>query len=118
MLMKRKRVTAIALVTVLLGGVVWAAVDLSDFNDDVMRAMDDANKELQPYISAGNVNAAIDDSQVLAEGLKWTEAYFADKGGAEDAVKFSQDGIKLNDEILQALKDRKLEVAGDKARQL
>lgn len=92
-----------------------AAVDLSDFNDDVMRAMDDANKDLQPYISASNVAAARDSALVLEEGLKWTEEYFSAKPDAPDAVHMAKQSIAINAAVLQALEANNLPRAAERA---
>lgn len=92
-----------------------AAIDLSDFNDDVMRAMDDANKDLQPYISASNVQAARDSALVLEEGLKWTEEYFAAKPDAADAVRFAKESLAINAAVLQALEAKDLPRAAERA---
>lgn len=68
------------------------AIDLSDFDDDSMRDMDDANKDLQPVLGARNAAAALDDARIIQTVLQQTETWFARKGGAEDAVKIAQQG--------------------------
>lgn len=45
---------SLALGSTLAGGLVWAAIDLGDFDEYVMRDMDDANKDLGPALGAGN----------------------------------------------------------------
>ncbi len=71
---------------------VHVDLDLSDFDDDSMRDMDDANKDLQPVLGAKNAQAALVDAQVIQTVLKETEAYFTKKGGTDNAVKIAQDG--------------------------
>jgi hypothetical protein len=94
----RKLAVAISLAAALSAGLAWAAIDLSDFDDDMMRTMDDAIKDLEPVIAAKNAKAALEDAQVLQDGFRQTEQYFAAKGGADDAVKIArqeQDQIGL-----------------------
>jgi hypothetical protein len=67
-------------------------LDLTDFDDDSMRDMDDANKDLQPVLGAKNADAALADARVIQNVLKQTETYFTKKGGTENAVKLAQQG--------------------------
>jgi cytochrome c556 len=86
----RKLALTLGLAAVLSSGLAWAALDLSDFDDDMMRDMDDAIKDLEPVIAAKNAATAGQDAQVLQSGFKETEAYFSKKG-IDDAVKFARD---------------------------
>lgn len=86
----RKLALMLAAAAVLFTGLSWAAIDLSDFNDDMMRDMDDAIKDLEPVIAAHNTKGVGDDTQVLRSGFQETEGYFAKKGSAEDAVKIAR----------------------------
>ncbi len=87
----------------LFSGVVLAELDLSDFDDDLMRTMDDTNKYLEPDINAKNLKNAKDGTETIRQGLKWTEDYFAHKGGVDDGVKLAKDGQVLAQDILTAL---------------
>jgi hypothetical protein len=71
---------------------VHVDLDLTDFDDDSMRDMDDANKDLQPVLGAKNAQAALADAQVIQNALKETEAYFTKKGGTDAGVKIARDG--------------------------
>ncbi|SEQ16759.1 hypothetical protein SAMN04488038_104161 [Solimonas aquatica] len=70
--------------------VAFAQLDLSDFDDDLMRNMDDATKDLEPAIAAKNGKAALEDLAILQDGFTQTEAYFAKKG-VDDAVGYARD---------------------------
>lgn len=101
----RKSALTLAAAAALSTGLAWAAIDLSDFNDDMMRDMDDAIKDLEPVIAAHNSAGAGSDTQVLLGGFKETESYFAKKGGADDAVKIArqeQDQLAQVDKFLAA----------------
>ena len=82
-------------IAILSDGIALAAIDLSDFNDDVMRAMDDSFKNLEPVLGAGDAVAAKNDIEVLLEGYQWTDDYFSAKGGVDDAVKIAKEGHAL-----------------------
>jgi hypothetical protein len=84
-------VSALACIPVRADG-VHVDIDLTDFDDDSMRDMDDANKDLQPVLGAKNADAALADAQVIQNVLRQTEAYFQKKGGTENAVKVAQQG--------------------------
>src|ERR1700733_10106315 len=71
---------------------VHVDLDLTDFDDDSMRDMDDANKDLQPVLGAKNADAAVQDAQIIQIVLKETEGYFTKKGGTDDAVKIARQG--------------------------
>ena len=77
------------------GGLAWAGIDLSDFDDDLMRNMDDAIKSLDSSIATKEAQTATADAQFIAEGLKWTEGYFAQKGNVADAVQWAKQGQEL-----------------------
>ena len=98
----RKRKWLSALLVVLSGSVVYASVDLSDFDDDLMRNMDDAVKALDASIGGRDAQAAGNDARFIVDGLKWTEGYFTRKGNAEDAVKLAAQGHGLADSIATA----------------
>ncbi|MDE0853668.1 MAG: hypothetical protein OSA97_04530 [Nevskia sp.] len=101
----RKLALTLAAAAALSTGLAWAAIDLSDFNDDMMRDMDDAIKDLEPVIAAHNAANAGADAQVLRSGFRETEDYFARKGGADDAVKIArkeQDLLAQVDRFLAA----------------
>jgi hypothetical protein len=113
-----KRAIACALVALAAGVCLAAEFDYSDFDDDLMRSMDDAIKDLEPVISAGNAQVAAEDANLLLDGLRWTESYFAAKGGAGDAVKFAQEGQGLTSEVLRLLSVKDLSGAAAQARVL
>lgn len=116
-----RRLAPLALV-VLLAGAVQAdptqhkSIDLKDFDDDSMRDMDDANKDLQPVIGAKNKDQALADVQAILSVLKQTEDYFGKKGGTEDAVKFAQDGETSLSKVVGALDRSDFDTAAAAAR--
>ena len=96
-----------------------AAIDLSDFDDDVMRAMDDAYKDLEPVLSASNVDASRMNIAVLDEGFQWTFEYFtAKQEEGRDALALLAPGRKILAEVQTALDARDFTTAVTKARAL
>src|SRR5262249_32794782 len=71
------------------------AVDLTDFDDDVMRNMDDTVKALDSHLAMRDAKAAQVDAQSLWEGLRWAEGYFARKGNLEPAVELARQAEEL-----------------------
>jgi soluble cytochrome b562 len=91
-------------------------LDLKDFDDDAMRDMDDANKDLQPVIGAKNAQQALTDAQTIQSVLKEAESYFSKKGGTQDAVRFAQQGETALDAVVSALDKGDFDAAGAAAR--
>lgn len=106
------------LVAAMAAGWALADIDLSDFDDDLMRDMDSSNKNLEPVINAKNAASATEEAQFILQGLQWTEKYFADKGNADDAVKYAQDAQALTNSILASLSKRDFDTAASTAREL
>lgn len=116
--MRKKFIGAGLIVAALSASAVWAAVDVSDFDEDVMKTMDDTNKTLQPDIAGKNAKAAIEGIEIIQQGLQWTEEYFASKGNAADGVKFAQEGKQLAAQVLNAVNAGDFDKAGAAARDL
>lgn len=88
----RKAVLLSASLLTLWAGAVHASGDFSDYDDDLMRTLDKTIKYFEPDISAKNARGIAEDAEILMEGFKYSEEYFAKKGRAEDAVRISQQG--------------------------
>ena len=95
---------------------VHVDLDLTDFDDDSMRDMDDANKDLQPVLGAKSSQAALSDARVIQDVLKQTEAWFVKKGGAEDAVRIAQQGQIAVAAVIAALGKNDFDAATAAAR--
>jgi hypothetical protein len=91
-------------------------IDLTDFDDDSMRDMDDANKDLQPVLGAKNADAALADAQVIQNVLKEAEAYFVKKGTTADAVQIAQQGEASIATVIAALHKNDFDAATAAAR--
>jgi hypothetical protein len=103
---------------VLAAGAALADIDLKDFDDDLMRDMDTAVKDLEPVIGARNAVAATGDAELLRDGFKQTEDYFARKGGASDAVDFARHSEELTAAVLKSIAANNFDAAASAARTL
>lgn len=92
------------------------AVELEGFDKDVMQAMDDAFKDLEPVIGARNTEAAISDVQVLLEGYQWTGDFFKARTDTPDAVQWNAEGHALLQSVLDSLNKQDFEKAAESAR--
>jgi hypothetical protein len=93
-----------------------ADVDLGDFDNDLMRGMEDSIKSFEPNIAARNSQRALADAQILWDGFKWTEDYFTKKGGAEDAVEIARQALEHTGSVMQFLEANDFENAANAAR--
>lgn len=75
-----------------VSGAVFASMDLSDFDQDTMQAVDDAKKELESGLAARESKAAIANAEFIRDSLQWAEGYFAKKGNVDDAVRWAKEG--------------------------
>jgi cytochrome c556 len=105
---------------VLLGSsmVMAAEVNLDGFDGEVMRAMDDAFKDLEPVLGASNVEAAKVDVATLKDGYQWTLEFFEVDRGAPEAAGINKAGQALLAEIDSAIDKGDFPAAVGKARDL
>ncbi len=103
-------------ITMGLGGLVQATVslDLTDFNDDVMRDMDDTMKRLDSNIASRDPKSVAADAQAIRDGLKWAEDYFTKKGNVDDAVKWARQGQDLAAAVAGAARSSDFDTSLDK----
>jgi hypothetical protein len=108
-------ISALACIPVRADG-LHVDMDLTDFDDDSMRDMDDANKDLQPVLGARNAAAALADAQVIQNVLRQTEAYFMKKAGTDNAIKIAQQGELSVAAVIAALGKSDFDAAAAAAR--
>jgi len=117
--MKRKRMI-LALVSALAGMAPVAAEttksEFADYDDDLMKDLERTIKYFEPDISGGNEQGIADDIVTLRQCFQYTEKYFARRGSAADAVKISQDGLKLLNLVQQNVVQKNLDAAAAAAR--
>ena len=111
----RSLLTLSSIALALSVGPVVAALDLKDYDNDLMRDLDRTIKYFEPDLTAKNLDAAKEDGEVLLSGFRYTELYFSKKG-AEDAVEISRQGIKLVGDVLKDVELNDFDAAAAAAR--
>ncbi|CAN2535154.1 hypothetical+protein [Methylocapsa aurea] len=104
------------LCAVLLATPALAALDLRDYDDDLMRDLEKTIKYFEPDITAQNSQAAKEDAEILLDGFRYTEDYFA-KRGKDDAVAISRDGSRLVADVVQKVDKGEFDAAAASARE-
>ncbi|HUQ11030.1 MAG TPA: hypothetical protein VM146_12005 [Steroidobacteraceae bacterium] len=113
---KRLLATSLALVATVALASGAADIDYSDFDDDLMRNMDDAIKELDSNVGAQDAQASLANAQVLREGLAWAEKYFAAKPEAPRGAGLAREGQEHLALVIQAIEARDFDAAGNNVR--
>lgn len=93
---------AAALVLLCALAVAATNIDLTDFDDDVMKNMDDTVKSLDSDLATRDAKAAQADAGTIRDGLHWAEGYFRRKGNVEDAVQLAKQGEELATNITRS----------------
>jgi hypothetical protein len=94
----------------------WAEGDLPGFDTYLMRSMEDSIKSFEPNIAAKNAQRALADAQILWDGFRWTEEYFANRGSAEDAVQIARQALEHTGAVMKFLDANDFESAAASAR--
>jgi cytochrome c556 len=89
--------SGLAAVLLLFGALAVAAtnIDLTDFNDDVMKNMDETVKSLDSDLATRDATSAQADAGTIRDGMHWAEEYFTRKGNVDDAVQLAKQGEEL-----------------------
>ena len=116
--MQRKwRVAGAALATLALAAGAYAAdLDLSDFDDSLMRSMDDAIKDLDSNVGGQELSAAEANVQVLRDGLAWAEKYFSAKPEAPRGAGFARESQENLALVTKSLEVRDFDAASNGVR--
>jgi hypothetical protein len=117
--MTRKLLLSIAAVAALATGLARADridLDLHDYDDELMRTLEQTLKYFEPDLSDGNLNSYPDDVQVIQYSFGWVKSYFEKKGddGAR-GVQIAQQGLDLLAAIDKDVKAKDFSAAADKA---
>jgi len=113
--MRRKLLAAGVLMT--LAAVVMAAeIDYSDFDDALMRNMDDAIKELDSNLGGQDAEASLANAAVLREGLGWAEKYFAAKPETPLGAGLAREGQEHLALVVQSIEARNFDAASGSVR--
>ncbi|HEV7609428.1 MAG TPA: hypothetical protein VGO61_18975 [Steroidobacteraceae bacterium] len=88
----RKKWLAAGVLATLAASVMAAEIDFSDFDDTLMRSMDDAVKDLDSNVGGQDAKASLANAEVLRDGLAWAEKYFSAKPEAPRGPGLAREG--------------------------
>lgn len=74
-----------------------------DLDTDLMQSIEDTNKSLSSNIALKDGHAAVADSKELNAMFVKVQAYFEQKGGANDAVDLARKSRDLTDNIVASV---------------
>jgi hypothetical protein len=100
----------------LAASVMAAELDLGDFDDDLMRSMDDAVKELDSNVGGQDAKASLANAAVLQEGLAYAEKYFAAKAEAPLGAGYAREGREHLATLVNALEAGNFDAASNDVR--
>ena len=104
-------------VAMTLAAAAWAAdIDYSDFDDALMRDMDDAIKELDSNVGGQQAQGALANAALLRDGLAWAEKYFAAKPEAPLGAGMAREGQEQLARVIQAVDARDFDAASNGVR--
>ena len=113
--MRRNWLAASVLMT-LAASVIAAEIDFSDFDDDLMRSMDDAVKELDSNVGGQDAKASLANAAVLEEGLAYAEKYFAAKPEAPLGAGYAREGKEHLAALVEAIEAKDFDAASNNVR--
>ena len=106
-----------ASVVATLATAAWAAdIDYSDFDDALMRDMDDAIKDLDSNVGGQDVAASLANAAVLRDGLAWAEKYFVKKPEAPLGAGIAREGQEHLAAAVAAINARDFDAANGHVR--
>jgi hypothetical protein len=119
--MTRKLVLTLAAVAAMAANVSRADkidLDLHDYDDELMRTLEQTLKYFEPDLTDGNLKTYDDDVQLIQYSFGWVKGYFEKKGpnGAKGVV-IAQQGLDLLAAVDTDVKAKNFSAAGDKAHQ-
>jgi hypothetical protein len=100
-----RRIALVCLISLLAAAAradVAKKLDLSDFDAEAMRNVDDAAKELDAALLNKDATGAVANAEFIRDSMQWTEGYFAKKDGVDNAIKWSQQGRDIAVTIAKA----------------
>ena len=112
----RRRTLAAGAAIALAATVMAAEIDYSDFDDSLMRSMDDAIKDLDSNVGGQDANASLANAEVLREGLAWAEKYFAAKPEAPRGAGLAREGQEHLALVVQSIEARDFDAASNGVR--
>jgi hypothetical protein len=86
-------------------------LDFSDFDDTLMRSMEDAIKDLDSNVGGQEADAALANAAVLRDGLAWAEQYFSKRTDTPLAPGLARAGQEQVAALIKAVEARDFDAA-------
>jgi hypothetical protein len=86
-------------------------LDFSDFDDTLMRSMDDAIKDLDSNVGGQEAEAALANAAVLRDGLAWAEQYFSKRADTPLAPGLAREGQEQVAALIKAVEAKDFDAA-------
>jgi cytochrome c556 len=97
---------------------IAADLDFSDFDDSLMKSMDEAIKELDSNIGGQEKQGALANAAQLRDGLAQAEKYFSTRTDTPRAPGFARDGQQQLTLLVQSLESNDFDAASGNVRAL
>jgi hypothetical protein len=107
---------ALTLAAVTVAADTAADIDYSDFDDTLMRDMDDAIKDLDSNVSGQEADASLANIKLLLEGLAQAEKYFAAKPQTPRGAGLAREGQEHLALVAKALEAKDFDTASTHVR--
>ena len=95
-----------------------ADLDFSDFDDSLMRSMDDAIKELDSNVGGQEKQGALANAALLRDGLAQAEKYFSARTDTPRAPGFAREGQQQLALLVQSIAANDFDAASGNVRAL
>ena len=115
----RKQVWAAGVAMTLAAAAVFAAaadIDYSDFDEELMRSMGDAIKDLDSNLGGQDAQASLADTKVLLDGLSTAEKYFAKKPETPLGAGYAREAQQHLDAIVKSIEAKDFDSASNSVR--
>jgi hypothetical protein len=112
----RNRLLAMGALALIATVALAADIDYSDFDDTLMRDMDDAIKELDSNVGGQDAQASQANIDVLMHGLGQAEKYFAAKAETPRGAGLAREGQEHLALVSQAIQAKDFDAASTAVR--
>ena len=97
---------------------IAADLDFSDFDDSLMRSMDDAIKELDSNVGGQEKQGALENAALLRDGLAKAEQYFSARTDTPRAPGFARDSQQQLTLLVESIEAGNFDAAAGNVRAL
>jgi cytochrome c556 len=117
----RKLVWAAGVALTLAAAAAFAAaaeIDYSDFDEEIMKSMGDAIKDLDSNLGGQDAAASLANTQVLSAGLSTAEKYFAKKPETPLGAGYAREAQQHLESIVKSIEAKDFDTASNNVREV